>query len=246
MADEVIHNQQRPWAGRFIGPGSDESERYVVYLPSSSKATSDQAIEQHSEHTDENSALQQCHELINSFLSEAIKPGMSCSTLFDLYRHEGPDPYIVFELGCFSKLAYAFNAWQYAEVACYQLCNEKQPQLLSRSLARLQGRYNQYNRLQLAAHLLQFRPVCVTRVFTDSFLPIPAGTPGKIGLGSPYISGWEFDWSIELPVIFQRDGMDDITIGIPYGHLEFVQSDEEYLALKAAMRATTKAKTEGA
>lgn len=153
---------------------------------------------------------------------------MSGSELFDIYRDMGPDPYILYEQCDWFKSPYTFNAWSYAEIACRQLCGEA-PGLPSNSPAALKGRYSEYNRLQMTAHLLMWRQVRVTRDLKGILLGVTAGTKGRIGFGSPYFSGDEFDWSIELPVIFEREGMDDVTFGIPYELLEFTQSDSEHL-----------------
>ena len=244
MSDEIVDatTTTKPWSGRFSNPKIDEDdqERYVIYLPLHNPKAQATTVEQYAEYVDENQAVGQCHSLIDNFLSQTMKPGMCGDALFELYRHEGPDPYIVLESGTLWKLAYQFDAWNYAKAACFKLCNEEQPEA-SLTLADLKGRYSEYNRLQLASHLLQSREVRVTRQYEGTLLKVTAGTLGRIGLGSPYISGWEFDWSVELPVIFQREGMDDITLGIPYELLEFTQSDKEYLELKAETRARMRA-----
>ena len=154
MSDEIIDTTTRPWTGRFSGQDiSDDQERFVIYLPQRNPKWQATTVEQHAEHVDEDQVVRQCCSLVDDFLSEAVKTGMCGDALFELYRNKGPDPYIVFESGSLWKLAYQFDAWQYAEAACYQLCNEEQPEP-PRTLARLKGRYSVYNRLQLAAHLL--------------------------------------------------------------------------------------------
>lgn len=229
MSDEIIDTATRPWAGRFSRQdSSDDQERYVIYLPLHNPKGHATTVEQHAAYADEDQAVGQCQSLIDDFLSQTLKPGMCGSALFELYCHEGPDLYIVLESGSFWKTAYAFNAWQYAKTACYRLCNEEQPEP-TRTLADLKGRYREYNRLQLAGHLLLDREVRVIRPYEGALLSVTSGTIGRIGLGSPCISGWEFDWSVELPVVFQREGMDDITFGIPYELLEVTQSDRVVL-----------------
>ena len=236
MADDSKPNQQMPWAGRFsnLKEGVDETELFVVNISKPALNMTDRTVERLAEHADADAAVQQCRSLIDNFLSQAVRPGVRGKALFELYRHKGPDPYIVLESGTFCKIAYAFNAWNYAKIVCFQLCNEKQPEA-SLSLSDLKGRYREYNRLQLASHLLQDREVRVIRACEGTLMAVKSGTAGRIGLGSPYISGWEFDWSIELPVVFEREGMDAVTFGIPYDLLEYIQPDEEYLKSKAAL-----------
>jgi hypothetical protein len=237
MSDEIIDTTTRPWAGRFSRQYSpDEQERHVIYLPLRNSKGQATTVEQHAACADEDQAVSHCQSLIDDYLSQAVKPGMCGSALFELYRHEGPDPYIVLESGTWWKLAYQFDAWHYAKAASYRLCNEEQPEA-SLTLADLKGRYSEYNRLQLAGHLLLDREVRVIRPYEGVLLTVTSGTTGHIGLGSPYISGWEFDWSVELPVVFEREGMDAVTFGIPYELLEFTQSDKEHLEMKAALRA---------
>lgn len=238
MSDEIINTSKRPpWAGRFSRQEvSDDQEQYVVYLPLHNQQKHTETVKKLSEYTDEDQAIRQCEVLIDDFLSRTIKPDMCGNTLYEIYRSQGPDPYVVLESGMFWKIAYAFNAWSYAKAACFQLCNEEQP-AATLALADLKGRYSEYNRLQLSAHLLLNRDVTVIGQYEGMLLSITNGTNGCIGLGSPYISGREFDWSVELPVVFKREGMDDVTFGIPYELLELTQSDKEYLEMKAALRA---------
>jgi len=45
-----------------------------------------------------------------------------------------------------------------------------------------------------------------------------------------YIGASTFDWRIELPVIFDvADEREQVTFGVPYDALEFVESDEEHM-----------------
>jgi len=235
MSDEIIDTTTRPWAGRFSRQYSpDDQERFIIYLPLRNPKGQATTVEQHAAYADEDQAIGQCQSLIDDFLSQALKPGMCGSALFEVYRHEGPDPYIVLESGTFWKSAYAFNAWLYARATCYRLCNGKPPEALL-TLADLKGRYREYNRLQLAGHLLLDREVIVTKTFKGELLSATEGTVGRIGLGSPYISGWEFDWSVELPVVFEREGMDDVTFGIPYDLLKCTMSDKEISEIESCI-----------
>lgn len=74
----------------------------------------------------------------------------------------------------------------------------------------------------------------------------PAGTEGIIGMHAHYIGNSAFDWHIELPVILRRgklsalrlwfgflydrpDNREEVTFGIPYDALEFVENDEKHV-----------------
>lgn len=229
MSDKIINSPEKPWVGRFGKSLAEDGdlESFVVYVSCADPQTFVRTIERHTEHTDIISALQQCHTLIDTFLAATVLPDMKGNELFVIFREQGPDPYIVFESGDWSKQACYFNAWSYAELACHQLCGECLG--VPRALVSLKGRYPEYNRLQMSAHGLMWRQVRVTQYFEGDLLAVTEGTVGRIGLGSPYFSGREFDLMVELPVVFPRDGMDDVTFGIPYGSLEFVESETEYL-----------------
>lgn len=43
------------------------------------------------------------------------------------------------------------------------------------------------------------------------------------------VSGREFNFKVELPVIFSRKGMDAVTFGLLYELLECISSNDEHL-----------------
>lgn len=228
-----------PWAGgRFSRlPEKGGEEVFVVYVarPVSGAAERQVGEEQVLPYMpDAGSAVQWCHNLVDSFLEEAYQRGMSADKLFARYRQEGPDPYILYEergvLGAFtSSLPVAFNAWGYAECACRRLCGDE-PGEPSRSLALWQWRYQEYDRKRMAAQLLLWRRVRLTQDCSGMIGTFPAGTEGIIGMHAYYIGASTFDWSVELPIMFDvADERGRVTFGIPYDAMEFVESDSEFI-----------------
>lgn len=249
-----------PWAGRHSGPAEavEEAELYVVYVARREPGgdrwdTAEEATFPCSDGFGQ--AVAWALGLVDSFLAENYKSGMTAGELFARYRQEGPDPYIRYEGRGYRAqhwaelelldMAVPFNAWGYADTACRQLCGEE-PGESSRSLALWQGRYHSYDRKRMEAQLLLGRQVRLTRDCSGIIGDIPAGTSGVIGMHAHYIEDSIFDWSIELPVILRRgklsalrrwfgflydcpDNREEVTFGIPYAALEFVESDEEYM-----------------
>jgi hypothetical protein len=60
-------------------------------------------------------AVKKCQEIVDSFLDDQYKPGMSSDALFEQYAHFGEDPFI---RGPESD----FSAWNYARQRCDELC----------------------------------------------------------------------------------------------------------------------------
>lgn len=228
-----------PWAGRFTSsiPSDDVEEVYVVYV---ARPVIGEAERQISEYQvfpyapEFNVVLASCRELIDRFLAEFYRQGMTPDELFARYRHEGPDPYIRYEERggseyFTSSIAVSFNAWGYTEIACRSLCGQE-PGKPSRSLALWKGRYQAFDRKRMESQLLLRRRVRLTRECSGMIGLFPAGIEGIIGMHAYYIGASCFDWSIELPVIFDvADERGQVTFGIPYDALEFVESDEEYM-----------------
>lgn len=230
MSDEIPNTATKPWAGRFgnSAPAEDQPDSYRVYLAAVTVETPGRTPETVAEYPTYEEALQLCRILVDTFLAANILPGMSGDELFTLYRKQGPDPYILCHSGDYSRMPCYFNAWYYAETACRKQCGEP-PGEPSRLLGGQKGRYREYDRLRMTAQLLLHRKVRVLQDHSGVVLEVPAGSEGHIGLGSPYISGREFDFTVELPVIFARKAMDAVTFGVPYELLECISSDDEHL-----------------
>jgi hypothetical protein len=60
-------------------------------------------------------AVKKCQEIVDGFLDDQYKPGMSSDALFEQYAHFGEDPFI---RGPESD----FSAWDYARQRCDELC----------------------------------------------------------------------------------------------------------------------------
>lgn len=233
------HERQKPpWEGRFSHPPNKSGEElYVVYV---ARPVAGNTVRHISEeliipYTPESSAvLGYCRELVDSFLAESYEPEMTPEELFRYYRQKGPDPYIRYEERGISEFftnskSVPFNAWGYAECACRRLYG-REPGEPSRSLALLQGRYQEFDRKQMLSQLLLWRHVRLTRDCQGMVGTFPAGTEGTIGMHVYYVDASCFNWSVELPVIFDvNDGRGQVTFGVPYDAMAFVESDVEYL-----------------
>lgn len=226
-----------PWAGRFSLP---DEEVYVVYLPSCFSVDDECRINEDlvvPGTSDLDILIAHCQEMVGLFLSEAYQEGMTSNDLFAAYRQKGPDPFIRYEERNSKNSLFttsqpvAFNAWAYAELACRRLCGEEAGEP-SRNLALWQGRYHDFDRKRMAGQLLLWRRVRLTRECNGMIGAFPAGAVGHIGMHSSYVGASCFDWSIEQPVMFAVDDeRGRVTFGVPYDALEFVDSDEEHVAL---------------
>lgn len=231
-----------PWAGGRFSRSLEErgEEVLVVYVvrtcpDNHGQETTEELVTPCSDDT--GSVIAHCQQLIDTFLAVTHQPEMTHAELFDRYRSEGPDPYVRYEERGTSEfftnsMSVAFNAWGYAECACRTLCGQELGEP-SRSLAHWQGRYQEYDRKRMMSQLLLSRRVRLMRLMRECSGVIgtfPAGTEGTVGMHAYYIGGSTFDWRIELPVIFDvADERGQVTFGVPYDALEFVESDEEYI-----------------
>lgn len=78
----------------------DEDERYEL----GSFATRDEA-------------LAACRRIVDQYLAETHRPGMSATALFQAYKDWGEDPFIVPDEG-----PGHFSAWCYAQARCQEIC----------------------------------------------------------------------------------------------------------------------------
>ena len=225
----------RPWAGWFSRMVPDELEEVcVIYVARPIPGTAERKVTEErviSYTPDPGAAIQYCRDMVDHFLTELYQTGMTIDELYSRYRNEGPDPYVIYEERGGSEfftnsIGILFNAWGYAEVGCRRLCGEE-PGEASRGLAHWQGRYQEYDRKRMAAQLLLWRRVCLTRECSGLIGTFPVGTEGTIGMHAYYVGDSTFDWSVELPVVFDvADERGQVTFGVPYAALEFVESDE--------------------
>ena len=81
----------------------------------------------------------------------------------------------------------------------------------------------------MMSQMLLWRRVRLTRECSGMIGAFPAGTEGVIGIHDNCIGASTFDWQIELPVIiYVADERGQVTFGIQYDALEFVECDDEY------------------
>lgn len=62
-------------------------------------------------------AVAVCKQIVDSFLRDNFKPGISARDLYEKYTMFGDDPFILSEFG-----DGGFSAWHYAKERCEQLC----------------------------------------------------------------------------------------------------------------------------
>lgn len=229
-------NSLPPWAGGHFSRSPEErgEELLVLYVarPCSNNHEQKFVEELVMPYCDDTGGvIEHCKQLVDLFLAETHQPGMTVEELFTQYRSEGPDPYARYEERGASDFfantkSVRFNAWGYAECVCRTLCGQE-PGEPSRSLAHWQGRYQEYDRKRMMSQLLLWRRVRLTRECSGMIGTFPAGTEGTIGMHAYYIGASTFDWRIELPVILDvADERGQVTFGIPYDALEFVECDE--------------------
>ncbi len=239
-AERKLPKTLPPWAGGRFSRSSEErgEEVYVIHVVRPGTNIPEQVITEelvmpYSEDAAD-SAIMHCKALVDTFIAATYQSGLTPEDLFASYQKQGPDPYIMYEergmLGSFcSSIPFAFNAWGYAASACRTLCGQEQGEL-SRSLVLWQGRYLEYDRTRMMSQLLLLRRVRLTRECSGMIGAFPAGTEGTVGIHAYYIGASTFDWRIEVPVIFDvADERCQVTFGIPYDALEFVESDEAYI-----------------
>lgn len=61
-------------------------------------------------------AITECKRIIDSYLEQANKPGMSATDLYNSYINFGEDPFIV------PADTSVFSAWNYAKERCIAIC----------------------------------------------------------------------------------------------------------------------------
>ena len=66
-------------------------------------------------------AAEEAKKLVDAFLLEHYKPGITAEELFSGYRGYGEDPYIMGEEP--KEKSEIFSAWAYAEQRCMEICN---------------------------------------------------------------------------------------------------------------------------
>ncbi len=85
----------------------DESERYELGV----YATLEEALEV-------------SKKIVDDFLLDALKPGMTSENLYASYQSFGDDPFIIADPPLGTGIL--FSAWDYAKLRCVELCRPAQ------------------------------------------------------------------------------------------------------------------------
>lgn len=64
-------------------------------------------------------AVAACQSIVDGYLTDAFKPGMSADALFESYTAFGEDPFIVHEVP--GGASVKFSAWDYARQRCAEI-----------------------------------------------------------------------------------------------------------------------------
>lgn len=81
----------------------DESERYT-----------------HGEYDSAEDAIAECKKMVDEFLTENYKDGISADDLYSYYKGFGEDPFIGSD-----DTECKFSAWNYAKERCREMCSEQ-------------------------------------------------------------------------------------------------------------------------
>jgi hypothetical protein len=65
-------------------------------------------------------ALAACRGIVDRWLENEYRPGISAETLWDRYTSFGDDPFVVVVDGAVDKVT--FSAWSYAKERCREIC----------------------------------------------------------------------------------------------------------------------------
>ena len=87
--------------------------QYSLYIDDNFHYADDSERQFYTEFTDEDEALRAARLIVDDFLQDSYKPGMSATELFQLFTGVGEEPFITHG---------NFTAWSYAEQRCRDLC----------------------------------------------------------------------------------------------------------------------------
>jgi hypothetical protein len=90
-------------------------KKWVVYVDDNFHYMDEEERYTYGEFDTEEEAVTTAKRIVDDFLTEGYKPGMSAEELYSGYTMFGEDPWI-----SGSK----FSAWQYAKERCFEICNQ--------------------------------------------------------------------------------------------------------------------------
>lgn len=70
-----------------------------------------------------NEAVEACKSIVEDFLNDNYKSGMTSDHLYRLYTFYGDDPFVVGD-----PIPFRFSAWSYAEDKCQEICKAEKPE----------------------------------------------------------------------------------------------------------------------
>ena len=91
---------------------------YIVYVDDNFHHMNEEERCQSGEYATLEEAVSKCQRIVDDFLEDAQKPGMSPKELYDQYCMFGEDPFI-------RGPASDFSAWDYAKRRCDELCRNQ-------------------------------------------------------------------------------------------------------------------------
>jgi hypothetical protein len=96
--------------------GKDMTDKpYVVYVDGNFHYMNEEERCGSGEYATLEEAVSKCQRIVDEFLEDAYKPGMSSKELYDQYRMFGEDPFV-------RGPTANFSAWAYAKRRCDELC----------------------------------------------------------------------------------------------------------------------------
>ena len=95
-----------------------EKKKYTVYVDDNFHYMDEEERYKSGEFDDCESAMKHCKEIVDEYLINAYKSGMTWDQLLSSYKSFGEDPWI-----SSSDESCKFSAWNYAERRCKEICN---------------------------------------------------------------------------------------------------------------------------
>lgn len=116
-----------------VGPPTRESppkviprkNRYEVFIDDNYHALDESERVFHAAYNSCEEAVAGCKKIVDDFLQEEFKKGMTAEGLYDQYKFGGPDPFIV-EKGGSSTSDVIFSAWNYAKQRCKEITGQSE------------------------------------------------------------------------------------------------------------------------
>ncbi len=91
---------------------------FTVYIDDNSHYQDESARRKLGDFSSWETAVAAAKAVVDEFLTSALKPGTTATSLLSTYKTYGEDPFVVGESD------ETFSAWSYAEVRCGELCSK--------------------------------------------------------------------------------------------------------------------------